>query len=97
MNYQPGGAGPGLGPSPGWGPVRVGAHLGPWGPYGPIEPLWAHGALMGPYGPDFVLRIINFDEKDKIVNKNIKIVNLEILKVKSWFWNKDSSSLDSID
>ena len=24
--------GPGLGPSPGWGPVRVGAHMGPYGP-----------------------------------------------------------------
>ena len=35
----------GLGPSPGWGPVRVGAHMGPYGPiYGPI---WA---LMGPPG-----------------------------------------------
>ena len=27
--YRPG---PGLGPSPGWGPVRVGAHMGPYGP-----------------------------------------------------------------
>ena len=27
----------------------------------------------------------------------IKIVNLEILKVKTWFWNKDLSSLDSIN
>ena len=35
----------GLGPIPGWGPVRVGAHMGPYGPYGPIRalmdwPLW---------------------------------------------------------
>ena len=30
--------GPGLGPSPGWGPVRVGAHMGPY------------GAHMGPPG-----------------------------------------------
>ena len=30
---------------PGWGPVRVGAHMGPQGPYGPIR------AHMGPYGP----------------------------------------------
>ena len=29
------------GPSAGWGPVRVGAHMGPYGP------MWAH---MGPYG-----------------------------------------------
>ena len=39
-------------------PGRVGAQsgLGPgpgWGPYGPIGPLWAHGALMGPYGPSW--------------------------------------------
>ena len=38
-----------------------------------------------------------FDEKHKIINKNIKIVNLEILKVKTLFWNKDLSSLDSIN
>ena len=30
-------------------------------------------------------------------NKNIEVVKLEILKVKTWFWNKDLSSLDSID
>ena len=47
----------GLGPSPGWGPVRVGAHMGPYGPiYGPIwahmGPLWV---LMGPYGPIWAL------------------------------------------
>ena len=55
------------GPSPGWGPVRVGARsgLGPiWalmGPYmGPYGPIWAHvgpygpiWALMGPYGPSW--------------------------------------------
>ena len=40
----------GLGPSPGWGPVRVGAHMGPYGP------LWAHiWAHMGPYGPIWAL------------------------------------------
>ena len=39
----------GLGPSPGWGPVRVGALMGPH--MGPYEPLWAHiWAHMGPYG-----------------------------------------------
>ena len=32
-------------PGPGWGPVRVGAHMGPYGP------LWAHiWAHMGPPG-----------------------------------------------
>merc|ERR1711924_126835 len=40
----------GLGPSPGWGPVRVGALMGPYvSPYGP---MWAH---MGPSGPLWVL------------------------------------------
>ena len=35
-------------------PVRVGAHMGPYGP------LWAH---EGPYGPDFAQKNNNFDEK----------------------------------
>ena len=43
--------GPGLGPSPGWGPVRVGAHMGR------VGPIWA---LMGPI---LLKNIINFDEK----------------------------------
>ena len=40
--------------SPGWGPLRVGAHMGSYGPiYGPI---WAFmGPYMGPYGPIWVL------------------------------------------
>ena len=46
---------------------------------------------------DFASKTIDFDENHKIINKNIKIVNLEILKVKTWFWNKDLSSLDSIN
>ena len=36
-------------------------------------------------------------KKHKIINKHIKIVKLEILKVKTWFGNKDLSSLDSIN
>ena len=36
------GAQSGLGPRPGWGPVRVGAHMGPYGP------MWAHMGLCGP-------------------------------------------------
>ena len=46
---------PGLGPGPGWGPVRVGARsgLGPiWALMGPYGPIWA---LMGPYGPLWAL------------------------------------------
>ena len=77
-------------------------HIGPgWGPYGPIGPLWAH---KGPYGPIRVLmgpmllkKILILMKNHKIINKNIKIVNLEILKVETWFWNKDLSSLDSIN
>ena len=49
--------GPGLGPSPGWGPVRVGAlsGLGPcpgWGPIrvGALSGL-GPGPGWGPYGP----------------------------------------------
>ena len=46
-------------------------------------------AHKGPYGPNFVEKVINFDKNHKISNKNIKIVNLEILKVKTWFGDKD--------
>ena len=78
---------------PGWGPVRFGAQsgLGPgpgWGPYGP---LWAH------MGPILLKKIIILIKKSKNINKNIKVVKLEILKIKTWFWNKDLSSLDSIN
>ena len=31
----------------------------------------------------------DFTKKHEIINKNIKIVNLEILKVKTWFGDKD--------
>ena len=33
----------------------------------------------------------------KLINKDIKVVNLEILKVKTWFCDEDLSSLDSIN
>ena len=78
--------------------ARVGAQsgLGPgpgWGPYGPIGPLWAH---KGPYGPIRALmgqiwlkKLIISMKNHKSINKNIKIVNLEILKVKTWFGDKD--------
>ena len=38
-----------------------------------------------------------FTKVYKHSNKNIKVVKLEIFKVKTWFWNKDLSSLDSIN
>ena len=37
----------------------------------------------------FVEKIINFDENHKIIDKNVKVVNLEIKKVKTWFGDKD--------
>ena len=71
----------GLGPGPGW------------GPYGPIGPLWAH---KGPYGPiraRFLLRkLIILMKNHKIINKNIKVVKLEILKMKTWFCDEDLPS-----
>ena len=36
-----------------------------------------------------VKKLIILLKKHKIVNKNIKIVNLGILKVKTWFGDKD--------
>ena len=69
------------------------------GPENPGKFRWnvRVGAHMGPYGPDFVKKIINFNENGKIINKDIKVVKLKILKVKTWFCDKDPSSLDSID
>ena len=32
---------------------------------------------------------MNSNENHEIINRNIKIVNLEILKVKTWFGDKD--------
>merc|ERR1712078_459466 len=79
-------------------PLRVGAQsgLGPgpgWGPYGPIGPLWAHKGPYGPIralmGPIWLKKLIISMKNHKSINKNIKIVNLEILKVKTWFGDKD--------
>ena len=67
------------------------------GPYGPI---WA---LMGPYGPEKSKRIrkkigllikksLILIKHNKMINKNIEVVKLEILKVKTWFGDKDLSS-----
>ena len=54
-----------------------------WGPYGP---LWAR----------FCLKIINFDKKYKIANRNVKDVK-SLKKIFPWFCDKDLSSLDSIN
>ena len=64
------------------------AHMGP---YGPIGPLWAH------MGPILLKKSLIFIKKHEIINENIEVVKLRILKVKTWFWNKDLSSLDSIN
>ena len=78
--------------------ARVGAQsgLGPgpgWGPYGPIGPLWAHKDPDGPIralmGPILFNKSLIVIKHHKIINKNIQIVNLEILKVKTWFGDKD--------
>ena len=49
----------------------------------PIGPLWAHK------GPIWGKKLIILMKNHKINDKNIKIVNLEILKVKTWFGDKD--------
>ena len=48
-------------------------------------------------GPIFIKKSLILIKSHKIINKNIQVVKLEILKVKMWFWNKDLSSLDSIN
>ena len=48
-----------------------------------VGPLWAH---KGPY---LFKELIILMKNHRIINKNIKIVNLEILKVKTWFGDKD--------
>ena len=40
-------------------------------------------------GPILLRKLIILIENHKIINKNLKIVNLEILKVRTWFGDKD--------
>ena len=40
-------------------------------------------------GPIFLRKSLILIKNNKIINKHIKIVNLEILKVKTWFGDKD--------
>ena len=48
-----------------------------------LDELWAHkGTILF---QKLIILIRNY----KIINKNIKTVNLEILKVKTWFGDKD--------
>ena len=69
--------------------VRVGARSG-------LGPIWAHRALMGPYGPIRALmgpillnKLLILIKSHKIINKDIEVVKLEILKVKTWFCDRD--------
>ena len=59
--------GPGLGPSPGWGPVRVGAHMGPYGL------IW----------PDFVKKELTFENHKIVNKnlKGEKLAKVEIKNV----------------
>ena len=38
---------------------------------------------------NFTKKLIILIKNHKIIDKNIKVVNLEILKVKTWFGDKD--------
>ena len=49
-----------------------------------IGPLWAHKGTI------LFQKLIVLMKNYTIINKDIKIVNLEILKVKTWFGDKDS-------
>ena len=48
-------------------------------------------------GPILLKKLLILVEIHKIIDKNLKVVKLEILKVKTWFCDKDLSSLDSIN
>ena len=50
---------------------------------GPYGPSWAH------MGPILFRKSLILIKNYKIINKSIQIVNLEILKVKTWFGDKD--------
>ena len=51
-----------------------------------VDPKRSDRALMGPI---WLKKLIISMKNHKSINKNIKIVNLEILKVKTWFGDKD--------
>ena len=43
-------------------------------------------------GPILLKKLLILMKNHKIINKNIEIVNLEILKIKTWFGDKDCFS-----
>ena len=72
------------------------AHMGPYGPSWKtflVNCDQAGTASRDLLLTEFISQIFqktnNFDGNHKIINKNTKIVNLEILKVKMWFGDKD--------
>ena len=78
--------GPGLGPSPGWGPVRVGAHMGPYGPiYGPI---WAH---VGPYGSSWtgLGDSVNFPSTFRKLSVRL-LDKFRTFRVQKWYFDEIS-------
>ena len=58
-----------------------------------MGPIWAHMVPYGPIwalmGPVFFKKLIILIKNHKNINKNIKVVNLVIVKVKTWFGDKD--------
>ena len=60
-------------------------------------PLNKNFDFLGFGSPILLKKSLILIKNHEIINKNIKVVKLEILKVKTWFWNKDLSSLDSIN
>ena len=66
-------------------PIEGGLGRGPYGP------LWAH------MGTILLKKLLILMKNNEIVNKNIKGVKSEKIKIKTWFCDKDLSSLDSIN
>ena len=48
-----------------------------------------HDFAYGPLWARFSLKIINFNENHKTINKTIKGVKSEEIKIKTWFGDKD--------
>ena len=91
-----------MGPKGPYGPIGpLWAHMGPillnkssllgWVSYTPffIDKKVAKLSLSQEFLNYFVKKILILMKNHKINNKNINIVSLEILKVKTWFGDKD--------
>ena len=51
--------------------------------------IWLKVLLLTEVISQIFQKTNNLNENHKIINKNIKVVNLETLKVKTWFGDKD--------